>query len=154
IPPGLPGYLPMCPFTLDPTPGGNWSAPNLEMARRLVAASGTRGARIQFWADKAEYDNVAGYAAQVLRDLGYHVQVRERGDYGSYYDYVRDPTHHAQIGVAGWIGDYLTATSFFFPFSCTDPADNYSRFCDHGIESGRAAALAASGPADDGRWAA
>src|SRR5207247_6850514 len=41
LPPGLPGYMPYCPYTLHPRHGGRWTSPNLSRARQLVAASGT-----------------------------------------------------------------------------------------------------------------
>ena len=46
LPSGLPGYRPVCPFTVAPSPAGVWIAPDRSEAERLVAASGTRGARI------------------------------------------------------------------------------------------------------------
>ena len=45
LPPGFPNYRPRCPYTLDASPAGTWTAPNLAKARRLVRDSGTRGAR-------------------------------------------------------------------------------------------------------------
>ena len=47
--PGIPGYRRYCPYTRDPRPDGEWSAPDLNRARQLVAASGTRGERIDVW---------------------------------------------------------------------------------------------------------
>jgi peptide/nickel transport system substrate-binding protein len=46
VTPGYPGHSPYCPYTADPTPGGGWTAPDLDRARRLVAASGRAGARV------------------------------------------------------------------------------------------------------------
>ena len=43
LPPGFPNYRPSCPYTLHPSPGGGWSAPDLERARRLIEQSGTKG---------------------------------------------------------------------------------------------------------------
>ena len=48
-PPGLQGYTRSCRFTADPNPAGTWTSPNLARARRLVAASGTRGMKVEFW---------------------------------------------------------------------------------------------------------
>jgi YVTN family beta-propeller protein len=48
IPPGLPGYVLTCPYTRSPG-AGVWTGPDLARARRLVAASGTRGARVEVW---------------------------------------------------------------------------------------------------------
>ena len=42
-PPGTVGFQRYCPYTAAPSRTGEWKAPDLERARRLVAASGTRG---------------------------------------------------------------------------------------------------------------
>ena len=49
LPPGFQGYTPSCPYTANPNPAGIWTGPDLARARRLVAASGTRGMRVEFW---------------------------------------------------------------------------------------------------------
>ena len=43
------GYRPYCPYTLNPNPSGSWTAPNLAKARRLIAATHTRGTPITIW---------------------------------------------------------------------------------------------------------
>ena len=45
-PTGFPGYEPYCPYTASPAPGGGWTAPDMERARRLVAASGRAGEHV------------------------------------------------------------------------------------------------------------
>ena len=50
LPPGMPGYRPICPFTVAPSPAGAWTGPDRAKARRLVAASGTRGTTVAVWA--------------------------------------------------------------------------------------------------------
>jgi peptide/nickel transport system substrate-binding protein len=158
LPPGLPGYAPTCPFTRDASPGGRWSAPDLERARRLIAASGTRGARVQVWG-LPKYAAVTRYAGEVLRRLGYRVRVRVPSIAG-FFDYVNDSRHHAQVGFTGWIADYLTPSSFFDPFRCAHfvrnsrTNENVSQFCDHAVDAGYDAALAARGAGANARWAA
>ena len=49
VPPNFAGYVPYCPYTARPSPDGRWSGPDLDEARRLVAASGTKGERIVVW---------------------------------------------------------------------------------------------------------
>ncbi len=46
LPPGIPGYRRYCPYTRHARADGGWAAPDLARARRLVAASGTVGARV------------------------------------------------------------------------------------------------------------
>ena len=100
-----------------PTPGGGWSAPDLERARRLVAASGSRGARVQVLG-LPKYAAVARYAGDGPARLGYRVRVRVFPDPTQFFDYVSDSRHHAQVGFTGWIADFLTPSTFFDPFSC------------------------------------
>ena len=159
IPPGLPGYAPTCPFTRDPTPAGGWSAPDLDRARRLIAASGSRGARVQVWGF-AKYAAVTRYAGEVLRRLGYRVRVRVFPDPSQFFAYVNDSRHHAQVGFTGWIADFLTPSTFFEPFRCAQfvpySVDNFnvSQFCDHALDADYDAALAARGVDANARWAA
>jgi YVTN family beta-propeller protein len=78
ITPGIPGYVRYCPYTRDPRPDGDWEAPDLSKAKRLVAASGTLGERIDVWGTT---DEVAvprqepAYVASVLRSLGYRTRL-------------------------------------------------------------------------------
>src|SRR3954447_3815770 len=158
LPPGLPGYAPTCPFTRDATPGGGWSAPDLPRARRLIAATGSHGARVQVWGFP-KYAAVTRYAGEVLRRLGYRVRVRII-PLPAYFDYVSDSRHHAQVGFVGWIDDFLTPSSFFAPFRCAELVPdsvtnaNPSEFCDRGLDAAYAAALAARGTDANARWAA
>ena len=47
LPVGFPGHEPYCPYTAGAGPGRPWSAPDLDEARALVAASGTAGERVE-----------------------------------------------------------------------------------------------------------
>src|SRR5205809_1040415 len=40
LPPEFPGHVDYCPYTKDP--GGKWSAPDLDKAKKLVEESGTK----------------------------------------------------------------------------------------------------------------
>ena len=51
VPPQMPGYRPYCPYTMHPHDNGAWSAPDLATARRLIAASGTKGMRVKVISD-------------------------------------------------------------------------------------------------------
>jgi peptide/nickel transport system substrate-binding protein len=159
IPPGLPGYVPTCAYTRDPTSAGGWSAPDLARARGLVAASGSRGARVHLWG-LPRYPAVARYVGGVLRQLGYRVRVTVFADPDAYFTYVNNSRHHAQIGLWVWATDFLTPSSFFEPFTCrqfvrgTPLNENASQFCDHGFDAAYGAALAARGNDANARWAA
>jgi peptide/nickel transport system substrate-binding protein len=76
--PGLAGYRRYCPYTLRPTANGAYHGPDLATAKRLVAASGTRGERIAVWGLSDEPvipRELTAYVGGVLRSLGYRVHV-------------------------------------------------------------------------------
>jgi peptide/nickel transport system substrate-binding protein len=132
LPPGLPGYLPVCPFTAAPLPGGAWRAPDLTRAKRLVATA--RGMSVRVWTYGFNYP-VAAYLANVLRQLGLRSRVQISGS-----------PHAAQMGVAGWGADSPEAAGFLRGLvSCGSP-DNNSHFCDRGLDKAIARAQV-SGPA-------
>jgi len=142
LPPGFPGYRPYCPYGLRPSAAGTSTAPNLERARKLIARSGTRGARVQVWAP-ADHAAVAIYFAGLLRRLGYQASAHiVTGHTSRYYYAVGDPKRRAQAGWSGWIRDYTSAADFIRPlFTCSgiaagDPAatTNYSRLCEVGVD--------------------
>lgn len=79
LPPGDPGYSRDCPYTANAGRGGAYHGPSLARARQLVAASGTRGQHITVWGwtdDATISESVVQYVGDVLRSLGYRVQVR------------------------------------------------------------------------------
>jgi len=115
---------------------------DLERARKLIARSGTRGARVQVWAP-ADHAAVAIYFAGLLRRLGYQASAHiVTGHTSRYYYAVGDPKRRAQAGWSGWIRDYTSAADFIRPlFTCSgiaagDPAatTNYSRLCEVGVD--------------------
>ncbi|MFZ0231170.1 MAG: ABC transporter substrate-binding protein, partial [Mycobacterium sp.] len=78
IVPGLPGFVPYCPYTQNPSPAGAWSAPDMARARQLVAESGTRGEQVDVWGSPDEGfvpPATTAYVADVLRALGYRVRL-------------------------------------------------------------------------------
>ena len=140
LPPGIPGYRPYCPFTVDPTPGGAWIGPDLARARQLVAASHTRGMHVVVWAH--QFDGPLGpYAVAVLRELGYRAFLRVASATTFLRD-VNDSRRRVQASVGSWTADYPSASDFFdLFFQCSafrpaDPADTRSGvfFCHPGID--------------------
>jgi YVTN family beta-propeller protein len=137
LPPNLPGYSPYCPYTLGPTPDGNWTAPDLARAQRLVEASGTRGTRVTVWSVTA-FAPGARYVASVLRTLGYDVPALKLiADPTSYFLATDDSSNRAQIGIHGWSVDIPAPSDFIASlltcgaFVPNDPNNlNASQFCD------------------------
>jgi YVTN family beta-propeller protein len=138
LPPGIPGYVPYCPFTTDPGPAGAWVGPDLTQARQLVAASGTDGMDVTVWSDDLAPDPTTGaFTVSVLDELGYHAALRILAP-AALQQEVNDSRNNAQATDGSWLADYPSASDFFdFFFRCSafrlaDPADtrNGAFFCD------------------------
>jgi ABC-type transport system substrate-binding protein len=129
LPPGLPGHRPYCPYTRDPSARGEWTAPDLRRARRLVAASGTRGARVTVWGwsdDAVASPSVVRQAVMVLRGLGYRARARlvTRAS-------LADAPERAYAGIhlfpTGWTDS--SADGFFTPWLSCDGSGAHHWFC-------------------------
>jgi len=157
LPPSIMGYKPYCPCTLDPGPGGTWTAPDLQTARRLVRRSGTAGARVAL----APFGGASGkattaYLVSLMRSLGYQPSVRRAPGPPGYFGYVANSDHHLQAGIYGWIQDYADPYDFLGQlFTCASfqphsPNNfNVSEYCDPGFDRvvRRATVAASSDPA-------
>lgn len=130
LPPGTSGYHRYCPYTRQPGPAGQWIAPDLRRARRLVAVSGTRGTPITVWGwtdDAALRPPLIDYVAGVLRRLGYptHIHLVTHDSLAN-----PPPSVFAKIQIipTEW-GD--TSYGFFATwFSCSG-GSSHGWFCDH-----------------------
>ncbi len=156
LPPGLPGYRPICPYTVVPSPAGTWTAPDRAEARRLVAASGARGTPVEVWGWAPRRD-VARHLVTVLRELGFRSRLRVFGDLGKIEDADVNGRQRPQIGVDGWIADYPEPAAFLNSliscngFTADRGIPNLSRFCDPSIDSAIGRARAA-GPDAGAAW--
>jgi peptide/nickel transport system substrate-binding protein len=131
LPPGVDGYRRYCPS----------SRTDLAQAKRLVAASGTKGATIvlNFGVPYAEHSPFPPYLRSLLRTLGYHarihvVTVKQFGREQT------DPRYKWQVWSTGWYADWPTASTFFSPFTCASfqpnaTNENLSEFCDHRLDA-------------------
>jgi YVTN family beta-propeller protein len=169
LPPNFPGYRPYCPYTLHATRSGTWTAPDLAKARRLVAASHTRGERVTVWAFRDTFHSgfasrMAQYFASVLSRLGYRASAKVLPtEAPPYFAQVADSRKRVQLGFTAWAPDYPAASAFFsLLFTCSSfkPGDtsqlNFTEFCDRGVDAKikRALALQANDPAAAGPlWA-
>jgi YVTN family beta-propeller protein len=157
LPPAVPGYRPYCPYTLNRNLAGTWTAPDPARARDLVAASGTRGMRVEVFAyerfGRLEYGR---YVASLLRRLGYRSSLTVIPElFPDYLEHVGDSRNRAQIGTFGWYAEFASPALFLRDlFSCASYVRksaanlNLSAFCDPGIDErmGRAADLQAADP--------
>ncbi len=114
--PGLLGYRSYCPYTLRPTPDGAYHGPDLAQAKRLVAASGTRGERVDVWGASDEFvvpRQLTAYVGDVLRSLGYRVRVHLQR-IGSITMAARRSRQMSTDG--DWLPAYPTPSSYVPPF--------------------------------------
>jgi YVTN family beta-propeller protein len=154
LPPNFPGYRPYCPFTQQPSAAGIWHAAAITKARRLIAASGTRGARVTVWIPPNHRPDGA-IVVSLLRQLGYRARAKLLGV--NYYAKIGDSSLKVQAGVHTWLPDYPAPAAFLNAlFSCgafnagTGTANlNASEFCDHQIDRqmARARGLETTDPA-------
>ena len=166
LPPNFPGYQPYCPYTLDPSSAGAWTAPDRATAARLIKESGTSGMKVTVWS-YADFAGVSRYFARLLDSLGYHAQVKVLGDrsqagFNKFYYYLADSRHKAQMG-AYWETGYPSAADLTEPLRCRSFTPNHasnrnlSEFCSQKVERmiDHALRLQATDPAKAGAaWAA
>jgi YVTN family beta-propeller protein len=153
LPPGIQGYTPSCPFTANPNPAGTWNGPDVARARRLVAASGTRGMKVEFWGSHPR-ESLGRYFAALLRRLGYRSSVRTFDDMIMVFETsVNEPRRPPQIGLWGWAADSAAPLSFLKPLvSCSAGGENFSHLCDPQIDAQMEQAAAAPGPEASELW--
>jgi len=132
LPPNFPGYRRYCPYTTNPGASGVWKGPDLERARRLIAASGTEGAPVTIWIPHNQTSE-GPIAAALMRSLGYRARVKYVSNKLYYYSDkgLGNPRSRVQAGVSSWFADYPGASSFIEFFSCKGVA----HFCDPRIEA-------------------
>jgi YVTN family beta-propeller protein len=158
LPPAVrPGYRPYCPYTLGRNPAGTWTAPDLAKARALVAASGTRGMRVEVLTyDQFGRVDYARYFVSLLRRLGYRSSLRVIPElFPDYLEYAGNSRNRAQLGTMGWYAEFASAALFLRDlFSCAsflpenESNRNFSAFCDPRVDAkmARAAQIQASDP--------
>ena len=164
LPPGFPGYEPSCPYTLDPTSAGTWTAPDQDAARALLRRTHMAGMRVVVLA-RSDSDwpgevAVGRYLVRLLDDLGFRASLR-LADSSHYYALVGNSRNRAQIGLAAWLPDVPDASNFFQPLltcSSFQPHSsanaNVAEFCNRSIDADirRAQNLERSDPAAANQW--
>lgn len=133
LPPNFPGYEPYCPYTVDPGPEGQWTAPALEEAQRIVRRSGTRGMRVVFEMPSANHRTgarVAGYVIELLDELGYRGSAR----FISLEEYFGEGNEF-QMALGGWVADYPAASNFLSLYRCDATVGHPPGFCDPRIDA-------------------
>jgi peptide/nickel transport system substrate-binding protein len=151
LPPNVPGYRRNCPYTRSPGPDGKWTAPDLAAAKRLVAASRTRGMAVKLEDSDTSNRGADRYVVDVLRRLGYRVSVRRAPN--AYFQSHPAAFRDFQMTQVAW-GD--TPYGYFASwFSCPGQA-SHGWFCDRRVapENSRAQSLLPTNPRAAARgWA-
>ena len=141
LPPSLDGYRPYCPYTISPSAAGRYIAPDLAKARRLVAASGTRGQNVTVVGITGVFQAHGGnYVVSLLKSLGYKARFKNIPR-SKYYAAISDPRRRIQSGISGWSQDYPSASNFFTPELTCGATENYAEFCNPRIDAEIARAL-------------
>ncbi len=117
LPSATTGYAPYCPYTADPDAGGQWHAPDLAAALRLVDASGTAGAAVVVGpVSREEQVPLRDYVAEVLGQLGYDVTVDPAIDEAALS--AANEESRMQVTVGGWLPDFDAPSNFFGWMTC------------------------------------
>jgi YVTN family beta-propeller protein len=139
-PPGTVGFRRYCPYTAAPSQTGEWKAPDLTRARRLVAASGTRGMRVTVWTYPGFWEQAAEGAVRALEELGYRASIRRAEGPEAYFAKAADEkTRGVQAGMSGLYGVPRTGSSLLTLLRCSPP--DLSFFCDRRVDAQIARAL-------------
>jgi ABC-type transport system substrate-binding protein/DNA-binding SARP family transcriptional activator len=150
IPPGLPGYRPYCPYTLNPSPTGAWSAPDFARARALIAASHTSGDQITITdvTDGKTPEPAVRYLTDLLRRLGFRARYRLIASAAAGR---APPSFHwdIQLQPITWGPNYPSPMDIFGVFVACSGSFSWHQFCNHNLddEMQRAEAMRTNNPA-------
>jgi YVTN family beta-propeller protein len=135
LPPNFPGFRPYCPYTIDPSDDGAWTAPNLSRARELISDSGTAGMEVRVWqiAGQRVSDELGDYFVDLLERLGYRASLRGLTDLERYFGALYGPDR-PDIAFEAWFADYPSASTFIVPLHSCEGEGNSSGFCDPQID--------------------
>jgi YVTN family beta-propeller protein len=119
LPPDVLGYQPYCPYTLNRDRAGAWSWPDLATARRLIAASGTRGTPITIWSGPGymtpDFTPAARYLASLLDRLGYPTRVRTFSATSNWFSAASDSRAKVQAFDFVTVGPYPSPSVYIGP---------------------------------------
>ena len=161
LPPGFPGHEQTCAYTKDP--GTVWSAPDMEKAKELIAASGTAGQKVAVITEDTAVSRAVGtYLQSVLSDLGYDATVKAISA-NIQFTYIQNTNNKVQISVSQWYQDYPAAANFLnVLLSCasfhpgSDASVNISGYCNPELDKRMQAAMnlgVAEPKAAEAEWA-
>jgi peptide/nickel transport system substrate-binding protein len=144
LPPNFQGYVPYCPYTLDPE-SAVWSAPDPARARSLIQVAGAVGAPVTVWVTDARGSLPAGavaamrYIATVLNEIGLRArfEIVADGDayFGELYGAQAGTSSHPHVFMSGWIQDFPAASNFIEPQFRCGAFGNPSDWCSEDLDA-------------------
>jgi peptide/nickel transport system substrate-binding protein len=142
LPPTYQGYVPFCPYTMEPG-GGEWSAPDVGRASALIDEARADGQDVTVWVTDDSLPPGARetmkYVTEVMNDIGLSADLKVvPGDeyFGTVFGAPAGSPEHPQAFLSGWIQDYPAASNFLEPqFACPPRGSaNNSGWCDARID--------------------
>lgn len=145
LPPNFPGYVPYCPYTLDPARSGRWLAPDLAKAQALVRESGTRGAQVTLAQPSSVPAKFGRSVAATLRQIGYRPRIVVLPVPKYFGPNQLALFAHYQVGVGTWAADYVSASDFLaLLVTCGEISQNNNngQYCNPSLDARIKKALA------------
>ena len=152
LPPNFPGHVDYCGYTKGATPdkpAKAWSAPDLELAKKLVKESGTAGQAVGIVVSDDDVNKQMGvYLQSVLNSIGYKATVKPISG-NIQFTYIQNTKNKVQISVTQWYQDYPAASDFLYVLlGCasftpnSDSSINMAGYCNKSIDAKMKAAIA------------
>jgi len=136
LPPTFQGYTPYCPFTRDP--GSEWSGPDLERARELVAQAGATGQPVRVSISRGYYPGAIDVTEQVAAALD-EIGLRATVEVIPFDRYVQrsfappGSPEHPQVLSYMWFSGYPGASEYLGQYRC-GAGYNVMGYCDRAID--------------------
>jgi YVTN family beta-propeller protein len=148
LPPDVPGYVPYCPYTIDPRGDGHWSGPDLSRAKALVRRSGTRHATVTLAPVPGAPTRFLKVLITTLDRIGYRARVQRisNAQFGGLFSGSLKPNDKYQIVLAGWASDYVAPSNFTAQLVACSPkilSYNIGFFCNDSLTAMMLRAFAA-----------
>lgn len=145
LPPGFPGHVDYCQYTAGgsvESPASAWSAPDIEMAKKLVEESGTKGQKVGIVVSDDEVNKQMGeYIQSVLTEIGYKATLKPISG-NIQFTYIQNTNNKVQISLSQWYQDYPAASDFLYILlSCgsftpgSDSSINMAGYCNKGLDA-------------------
>ncbi len=136
LPPTFQGYTPYCPFTRDP--GTEWSGPDLDRARELVAQAGATGEPVKISISKDYYPGAIQVTKQVaaaLDDIGLRAtfEVIPVDQYVQRSFAPPGSPEHPQALSYMWFSGYPGASEYLGQYRC-GAGYNVTGYCERAID--------------------